>query len=174
MFESYSYKVKCKALLVLFAVLSYTAYKRSFSTLLATLEENAVLNDRVEEVSIAPNNINVLEAEIASIDKIVGKGGTDKEKVQQGIVNFVTMFDTSISIFDLQAIHEFQDNNFYIFTYQIDVTGSLNSLLALSYEFEKKFEYSRLVSISFYTTKKNNKPDILHLKMIFQNYENKE
>jgi hypothetical protein len=26
--------------------------------------------------------------------------------------------------------------------------------------------------MKFYTTKKNNKSDVLHLKMIYQNYEN--
>jgi hypothetical protein len=117
-------------------------------------------------------NINVLAAEVTAIDKIIGKAGGDKEKIQQDLINFVTTFNSKISIYDLKSIHEFTDGNYTIYTNQLDVTGNLNQLLALSYEFEKKFNWSRLVNLSFYTVKKNNNPNVLHLKMIFQNYEN--
>ena len=42
----------------------------------------------------------------------------------------------------------------------------------MAYDFEKQYDYSRMVGIKLFTAKKNNKEEVLHLKMIFQNYEN--
>ncbi len=92
--------------------------------------------------------------------------------VQQGIVSFASTNSQNISINDLKPIHDFAEEDYHIITNQLDVTGNANQLLELAYNYEKNFDYSRMVSQNFYTIKKNNKPDVLHLKMIFQNYEN--
>lgn len=172
MFEKYSYKVKFKALLVIFCMLSFTAYKRSFGSLVSVVKENKELNEKTNSLKDTSKDVNLLTSQLASIDKIIGKTGVNKEKIQQDIVGFISKNYGSVSIFDLKSIHEFSDESYKVFTNEIDVTGSLSQLLPLAYDFEKKFNYSRLVSMNFYTTKKNNENDILHLKLIFQNYEN--
>lgn len=171
-FKNYSYKTKLKALLCIFCMLSFAAYKRSFSSLISLREENKVLSEKVKKTDAKTMNVDLLTSKIAEIDKIIGKEGLDKEKTQQEIINFITMHDKTVSIFNLESIHEYVDPNHKVYTNQLDVTGNLNNLLALSYNFEKEFKYSRLVSLSFYTAKNNNKQGLLHLKMIFQNYEN--
>lgn len=172
MFEQFSYKQKFTALLVLFVMLSITAYKRSFRTLLEVRNENKVLRKNIEELQHKSKNTNNLLKEVAVLDQLIGKEGITAPEVQQQIVNFASIHP-KISISDLQPIHIVNDGNYDITSNQIDVTGNANQLLQLGYAFEKNFNSSRLTSMCFYTSKKNNPTEILHLKMLFQNYKMK-
>jgi Tfp pilus assembly protein PilO len=171
MFEQYSYKKKLIALLLVFVMLTITAYKRSFSTLFQTISEYKALSLKVDELNKKSNNTNGLIKDLAHLDKIIGKDGTTKEMIQQEIVGFASKNHTGISINDVQPIHVFLDENYNVITNQIDVTGGANNLLQLAFDFEKKFDFSRIINMYFYTSKNNNKSDVLHLKMTFQNYE---
>lgn len=171
MFENYSYKQKFYALGIVFLMLSITAYKRSFHTLFEVVSEYRVLSKKADDISRKAKNTGTLKNDVEYLDKIIGKEGVTKEMVQQGIIGFASS-NSGISINDLKPIHDFPETDYHIITNQLDVTGNANQLLELAYNFEKKFNYSRMVSQSFYTTKKNNKSEVLHLKMIFQNYEN--
>lgn len=172
MFENYSYKQKFYALIVVFFMLTAAAYKRSFHTLFDVITEYRTLSKKADDINKKSNNTDSLKKDIAYLDKIIGKEGVTKEMVQQGIVSFSSENSPSVSISDLKPIHDFPEDDYHIITNQLDVTGDSNQLLNLAYNFEKKFNLSRIVSINFYTTKKNNKSEVLHLKMIFQNYEN--
>lgn len=172
MFDNYSYKKKFTALIVIFFMLSITAYKRSFHALFQVINEYQILSEKVDDINKKANNMEGLIRDIAYLDKIIGKEGITKEMAQQGIVGFATKKHPQISINDLQPIHIFSDDNYRIVTNQIDITGNADQLLRLGYDFEKEFDFSRIVGMNFYTIKKNNKFEILHLKMIFQNYEN--
>lgn len=172
MFEKYSYKQKNYALAVLFILLSITAYKRSFHSLFKVIGEYNTLSEKTDAIRKKTKNIDALTRDVAYLDKIIGKEGVTKEMVQQGIIHFASENAPEVSINDLQPIHRFSEDNYHIITNQLDVTGSSDQLLKLAYDFEKKFNLSRMVSINFYTTKNNNKSEVLHLKMIFQNYEN--
>jgi hypothetical protein len=172
MFEQYSYKLKFKILIVLFVMLSIAAYRRSFSALIDVVKENSQLTEKVELMGTKTKNISQLKSEIVGLDKMIGKEGISKEKVQQGIVNFLLENSSNVSINNMQSIHEYSDANYTIFTYQLDLIGSFNQLIKTAYTFEREFEYSKIVSTSFYTDKRNNKIEVLHFKIIFQNYEN--
>jgi hypothetical protein len=171
MFENYSYQKKFKALLIIFVLLLMAAYKRSYNTLFSTIEQNKVLSKTANDIDKKANNTPDLKKEIAYLDRIIGKVGITKDMVQQGIVNFASEQNSKVSINDLQPIHVFADDNYNVITNQMDVTGSCNELMQLGYDFENKFNLSRIVSMNFYITNKNNAPNVLHLKMIFQNYE---
>ena len=95
-----------------------------------------------------------------------------KETVQQEIISFVTQNSQNISINTLQSIHEFRDPDFLIFTNQLDLTGNYKNLSQIAYLFETKFDFSKVVSLDYFIEKKNNSSNLLHLKIIFQNYEN--
>ncbi|MFD1602350.1 hypothetical protein [Flavobacterium artemisiae] len=152
-------------------MLSITAYKRSFHTLFEVISEYQALSKKADDINKKAKNTGTLKNDVDYLDKIIGKEGVTKEMVQQGIIGFATT-NSNVSINDLKPIHDYPETDYHIITNQLDVTGHTNQLLELAYNFEKKFNYSRMVSQSFYTTKKNNKSEVLHLKMIFQNYEN--
>ncbi|WP_162128573.1 hypothetical protein [Flavobacterium phycosphaerae] len=117
------------------------------------------------------SNIRVLSNQVAGLDKLIGKEGVEKEKIQQEIIDFLVKNGSEISINNLQPIHNFVYDDYQVYTYEIDLTGSYNQLLDLTYKFEKQFDYSKIISLAFYTDKKNTKKEMLHLKLIFQNYE---
>jgi hypothetical protein len=149
-----------------------TAYKKSFNTLFEVIKENGVLSKKANDIDKKANNTSDLKQEIAYLDRIIGKVGITKDMVQQGIVSFASKQNYQVSINDLKPIHVYTDENYNVITNQLDVTGGCNELMQLGYDFENKFNFSRIVSMNFYTTKNNNLPNVLHLKMIFQNYEN--
>jgi hypothetical protein len=171
MFEQYTYKQKCAALLVVFLMLSYTAYKRSFKNLFEVYNENKELTLLSKEIASKSKSLDVLSMEITSYDKYLGNQNVARDLVQQEIISFSTQHK-GISISDLQAIHIFTNENYSVYTNQLDVTGNINDLLQLAYDFETKFNFSRVVSTNYYKVKKNNSNETLHLKIIFQNYEN--
>lgn len=171
-FEQYSYKFKVKALAVIFILLLCAAYKRSFSKLISSFNEYSEIKSKNSKLKSATVDIDVLKGELKKINKIIGEETVDKEKIQQDIIGFAIKHKNT-SIFDLKAIHKFKDDDFVIYTNQLDLTGDLNDLLELAYDFEKNFPSSKVSSMKFYTlNKENNKSTILHLKLIFQNYEN--
>ncbi|KIA94983.1 hypothetical protein OA93_18695 [Flavobacterium sp. KMS] len=172
MFEKYSYKQKVYALLFLFLIISITAYKRSFHPLFEVITEYKALSKKAADINKKAMSTNGLIKDVAYLDQIIGKDGITKEMVQQGIVSFAAKNSPEISISDLQPIHDFPEDDYRVITNQLDVTGKSNQLLKLAYDFEKKYTLSRIISMKFYTIKNNNKTEVLHLKMTFQNYEN--
>src|SRR6218665_53494 len=171
MFNQYSYKAKFKFLIVFFIILSVAAYRRSFSQAIALVQENYKLKEKKEVMKSQVPNIEAMEKEVAGLDRMIGREGTEKEKIQQEIIGFLLKNSVGVAINDLQPIHDFNSDGYQVFTYQVDLTGSYNQLLGLAYKFEKQFDYSKIVSLAFYTDKKNSKKETLHLKLIFQNYE---
>jgi hypothetical protein len=171
MFENYSYKKKFLVLLALTFMIAITAYKRSFYMLIQVIKEHNTLSEKIKDVNKKASNSNNLVKEVTYLDRIIGKEGISKEIIQQEIVDFTSKRHPKVSINNLEPIHLFQDENHTIITNQIDVTGNVNQLLQLGYDFEKNFSDSRIINMHFYTTKNNNKTDLLHFKIIFQNYE---
>lgn len=172
MFDKYSYQLKFRILLAVFCFLSIAAYKRSFSSVIALINENRELSEKTSGSRENFSSVQQLTADLKAIDTMIGQEGVSKEKTQQAIVDFVSRHGVGVSINNLEAIHRFSDESHTVYTNQLDITGRFNDLIALSYLFEKEFTYSKLVNIEYYTVKKNNIPNVLHLKMIFQNYEN--
>ncbi|MFP9119328.1 hypothetical protein ACLI08_16185 [Flavobacterium sp. RNTU_13] len=171
-FENYPYKVKLQALGIIFLILMAAAYKRSFSQLFDVMGEYKTLKSQKEEFKKNNGNVADLSAKLQKIDRIIGKETVDKEKIQQEIVSFTASSRFKVSIFDMKSVHTFKDEDYTIYSNQLDVTGNFNELLSLAYAFEKEFTLSKIANMNFYTVKKNNTPTVLHLKMIFQNYEN--
>lgn len=171
MFENYTYKQKCLALIVVFFMLCFASYKRSFKSLIEVYNENSELTLLSNDIKNKSKNLDVLSMEIANYDRYLGNQNVSRDVVQQEIIAFTTIHK-GISIDDLQAIHTFEGENYKVYTNQLDITGDINSLLELSYNFETEFKFSRVISTDLYKLKNNNKKETLHLKIIFQNYEN--
>lgn len=171
MFNQYTYKQKFSALLIVFVLLSITAYKRSFSQLITSYSEYKSLYSKNKEFDSKSKQLGKLSNDVASLDQVLGKGGKDKEAIQQEIINFIAHKHSEVAIHNIQTIHFFKDDNFTIITNTIDLTGNSNQLLRTAYDFENEFETSKIVSLQFYTERKSDKEEKLHLKLVFQNYE---
>ncbi len=171
MFENYSYKKKFIALILIFCMLSVAAYRRSFKGLMEVYAENKELKELSNNIKSKTDNIDDLRNKVYQYDKFLGNQNVSNDVIQQEIIAFATSHK-GISIHELQTTHVFEKENYRVLTNQLDVIGNINELLKLTYDFETKFSFSRVISVSFYVKKKNNSSEELHLKIIFQNYEN--
>lgn len=169
MFDNFNYRQKLVGLLILTTILAATAYKRSFRELISLAEEHRILSLKSNDFYATEGNSDELITELEFLDRALGENSIHIEEIQQGIVSFSNSHP-GISIYKLNVVHLFENDKYKIVTNQIDVTGNLDQLLRLCYDFEKEFFLSRIVSLDFYTEKKN-KLNVLHLKLIFQNYE---
>lgn len=172
MFENYSYKQKFRALIIIFIMLSIAAYKRSFHPLIQSYSEYQILASKIEDFNKNFGNMQSLSKEVTLLDKTIGKSNLSKEVIQQEIIKFISTRNKTVSLDNILPIHTFKDDNYTIITNQIEVSGNTNHLLKLAYDFEKEFSISKILSMKLYTSKKNDKEEVLHLKIIFQNYEN--
>lgn len=170
MFDQYTYKQKTIALIILFVLLSITAYKRSFSNLISAYKENKNLIRLSKEIKSKSKNLDKLSKDIAKYDSYLGNQNVTSEEAQQEIINFATLHN-GVSINNMQSIHTYKGENYRAYTNQLDVTGGVNELLLLAYDFETKFNLSRVINTQFYKIKKGNSAEQLHLKIVFQNYE---
>ena len=171
MFENFTYKQKLIGLGVLTVLLFFVANKRSFNITKQAYKQAKELNEKFDYVSKSSANVLEIQDELALYDKIIGIKGVAPEDVQQNILDFTTSF-AEINVFGMEEIHFAESNGFTIITNQLILEGEYNNLIEVIYEFEKKFEYSNVVSVSFlkereYKTRKNK----LRVKIIFQNYE---
>lgn len=172
MFEKLSYKQKFLVLLGIIVMLSMAAYKRSFKLTINAYNEYQELNEKLNYINSSSSNIRELDAEINFLDNLIGKEGMEPELVQQEILNFVTNQDKDIDVYKIEEIHEASDNKFLIYSNQLTIEGAFEDLLKIVYEFEKKFQYSRVVHVNFFKKKDfRTKRVKLYAKIIFQNYE---
>jgi hypothetical protein len=172
MFENYTYKKKFVALIIIFCMLSIAAYKRSFKNLLEVYKENLNLKELSCNIKNKTEDIDELRKRLNQYDNFLGNQNTTNDIIQQEILAFSTNHK-GISIHELKTTHIFEKENYRILTNQLDVIGNTNDLLKLTYDFETNFNFSRVISANFYTKKRNNNNnEELHLKIIFQNYEN--
>jgi hypothetical protein len=172
MFNQYSFKQKFIALIVLFFILCITAYKRSFSLFIQLYNEHVVLTEKMEKVNSESKNLSVLESEIEKLDSYIGKQNIDKDKIQDEILNFISVKYQNIRIVKLNPIHVFENDKIGYLSNEIEVSGEVNDLLKLSLDLEKQFDYSKIRSLKYFTVIKNNTVTGLHLKILFQSYEN--
>ncbi|WP_299903208.1 hypothetical protein [uncultured Aquimarina sp.] len=172
MFENLSYKKKFFALLAFIVVLGITAYKRSFSM---TIDAAKLLDEsrqKLEKVSNSQQRITNLMAEVSYLDKLIGKEVANPDIVQQEILNTLTEINSEAELVKLEAIHKASDEYFNIYTNRLILTGSYGDLIHTTYDYEKVFDFSRVVSLKFYVEKEpRTRRTKLFEQIIFQNYE---
>ena len=166
MFEKFTYKQKLLGLIVFFIVLFAASRKRSY-----LLAINAV--DQVQEIETKLNYIesSTQQASLSnnSFGGLLGIGnqGRSAEDIQQGILKFSSKLD-QVTVTGVREIHIAEKNGFIIFTNRLELEGNYNSLLKAIYEFEEKFTWAFITSLSF--DGQENKENIV-LNITFQSYE---
>lgn len=172
MFKNLSYKQKFFGVLVGFLILFMASYKKTFKHTLAAKRELHLVEQKLSIIENSYNNLYSLKHEINSLDNLIGGHTERPELVQQQILDFVSNIKLSVNIVSIEDIHLFSDDEFFIYSNQIEFEGEYEALMNTLYEIEKNFKNSSVVSSGFhskidYATNKQN----LFLKIILQNYE---
>lgn len=149
------------------------SYKKTFKhTLLAKEELNRVEENLSNNESLLIN-LSYLKDEINHLNKIIGGQTNNPQLVQQSLLDFVSQKEAAIDIVSIEDVHLFSDNDFLIYSNQIQLEGNYTDLIHTLYEIEKNFKDSRVANAHFFS-KKNYRTNSkkLFLKIILQNYEN--
>ena len=172
MFENLSYKKKFFVLLGLMVVMGITAYKRSFSITIEAAQLLKESKQKLEKVSNSKQHITNLIAEVAYMDNLIGKEVANPDIIQQEILNAFTHNSVDTELVKLEEIHKTADKYFNIYTNRLIITGTYGNLLNTTYNYEKTFDFSRVVSVQFYIKKepRTRRKKLLE-QIIFQNYE---
>lgn len=172
MFASISYKRKTIYVVVFFLLLLLGAYKKNFKEVIALSTQLNLLdqNERVEDIS---TKTYYVQQEIDVIESLIGNVDISPEKVQQGVLQFITQSDYNINIKVFENTHKASDEKFTIYTHHIVLEGDYKNLILMLASLEKKFELSKIASVAFKVQDdySRGKRKQLLLNILFQNYE---
>ena len=174
MFKDFSYKKKCLMLLVVFPIILIIAYFNSFSKTLEAKNTLKQLKAKLILVDNAQQEFLGLKRNVNKLDAIIGKEVASPDIVQQEIFDIFSEIPYKSDLLKLDESHKFKDAYFNVYTNNLLLKGDFVNLLKTTYYYEREFEYSRLVSLSFFTKEHpKNKRNILFEQLIFQNYDKK-
>ena len=107
MFESYSYKKKFIALILIFCMLSVAAYRRSFKSLIEAYKENKELKELSNSIKSKTDNIDGLRNKVYQYDKFLGNQNVSNDVIQQEIISFSTDLKEHIKILNLEWLKKY-------------------------------------------------------------------
>ena len=172
MFENISYQKKFYALIAGILITLFFAYKRSYSKTFDAINGLKNAEEKLKLIENSQGKIVDLEKSVALLDGIIGKNSNNPDIVQQEILNKFSSLETDSELVKLKEVHKAENEYFKIYTNQLIVSGKYNNVIETCYEFEKKFDYSRVISLSLYTEKNaRTKRKKLFERIIFKNYE---
>ncbi len=172
MFENITYKKKFLMLILLLIILAITGYKRSFSLTIDAYDNLQSSRLKLAEVSNSRQKIAALKNEVAYLDQVIGKEAANADVVQQEILNTFNRIENGSDLVKLEEIHIANNDYFNIYTNQLILSGGYKDLLEATYQYEKEFDYSRVVSLKFFVEKEpRSGRKKLFEQLIFQNYE---
>lgn len=174
MFKEVSYKNKFFAVIILFIVLSITAYKRSFKATFEAVNFYKEAKKNIEKSSNTQEEIGFLKNEMLNLDNIIGKKSRNPEIVQNEILNFLSQQEKN-NLSKIDKLHISNDEYFTIYSNTISLKGSFNELIKTIHAFENNFEYARIASLKLYVVRnRKTYKNELYNQLIFQNYEKKQ
>nr|WP_299384818.1 hypothetical protein [Allomuricauda sp.] len=172
MFENITYRKKFWGLMALLIIMGITAYKRSYRLTIDAYKSLKSSKETLADATDSHERIAFLEAEVEFLDNIIGKKAANADLVQQEIINTYTDLESASELIKLDEVHKANNEYFNIYTNKLLLSGTFNQLLSATYEFEKDFEFSRMVSIRFYVEREpRTRRKRLYEQIIFQNYE---
>lgn len=172
MLKNLTYKQKFYAVLVGFVLLSLVSYKKTYRQVFYAKKELALVNKKLAKATNSENDLFSLKSDITVLDNVIGGHSSNPTQVQQLIFDFISSKESHVNLVAMEDAHIFSNEEFLIYTNQVELEGSYENLMELLYDVEKNFKSSRVVSNSMYS-KKNYTTNTtkLYLKIILQNYE---
>ncbi len=173
MFDKYSFKIKNRALLVVFILLAFASYKRSFVLTILAKSEITQQEMNLLNVKNCEEDLNILLQTISVLDKNIGKSNIKPDKIQQEIFNYISKLAIKykINIESIDETHTYSNVDFSILSNEVILEGRFNDLTKVIYDLETNFEYARLINVEFYRKSElSTKTTKLYAKILFQHY----
>ena len=135
-------------------------------------KELSQTQEKLENLSQAPNQVLILQSKLEQIDKFIGNssqniGGDEIFK----IISEYSTDKSKIQIIDFPVNTVFSNNNYLTNTYTIKVKGKYSELLKMLNAFENNKSIGKIVSIEFIVeTNLKTKKKSLMLILFVQTY----
>lgn len=170
-FETYSYKKKNYALLVLVILLLAVVYKRSIKTTLEIQQVKTELSEKLDKSQFVVSDIRNIQSQITGLNRHLGQENNTVEKVQQGFLNFFARKSNGLIVNQIDEVLTYQHPDFSIKTHRIVIKGGFINVLRFIYVLEKDFDLARLINVSFdYQKYPNDEREALYTTLLLQNY----
>ena len=153
MFKNLTYKKKFFVVLVGFVLLFMAAYKKTYKQTLAAKNKLNHVEQKLLNNENSLNDLYQLNNKIRELDKAIGGQTLNPERVQQKILDFISKHKFKVHVVSIEEAHIFSDNDFLIYSNQIELGGTYQDLIQALYEIEKSFKNSRVVSTQLYSKK---------------------
>lgn len=172
MFASISYKRKTIYVIIFFVLLILGAYKKNFKEVIGLSAQLTKLNQNIHIDDLSTKTYYV-QKEIDVIEQLIGNVDISPDKVQQGVLEYITQSKNKVNIKVFDKTHKASDEKFTIYSHQIVIEGDYKNLILLLASLEKDFALSKIASVGFrvqenYAPRKRKQ---LFLNILFQNYE---
>lgn len=173
MFDKYTFKQKNRALLVIFILLAIACYKRSFVLSFVALDEIEQQESNMAKIGTSETQLMELLNSVSILDKTIGKSNLSPDKIQQEILNSISLLSEKnhINLESIEETHTYKNVDFSILSNEVILEGHFNNLTQTIYDLEMNFEYARLINVEFYKKKEiSTKTTKLYAKILFQHY----
>ena len=155
MLNKLSFKQKNIGLLLLTLVFGYLIYQKAIQGTLTLARDCSDLEQQLLLASSTPDELQALEIELASMNRVVGSGLSVEEAHQQLLEQLSQFCDTSmLHLKDFPEPHTFAASDYSIVTSAAEVEGRFDNLVALIHELE---QHSRGFKSHFRETLQTNR-----------------
>ena len=171
MFDKYSFKIKNRALLVIFILLALASYKRSFVLSILANEEIARQKTNMANIDNSEYNLQKLLQSVSVLDKTIGESNLKPDRIQQEIFNSISSNNHNVIVESIEETHVYKTIDFSILSNEVILQGRFNDLTETIYDLETNFKFARLINVEFYKRKQiSTKTTKLYAKILFQHY----
>ena len=144
-------------------------YNLTLSKTLSLSKEVTRLQTEVDQVSMAPVQIQNLKHELASLDSKIGNHSGDIS--QEGIFRSLSQYCTrhSLMIREFPVFHRFSSQDHEVRSFQVEIEGGFHDLLKLVYHLEQKTYMGKIASLHFQKKKnRRTRREYLSLEITLQ------
>lgn len=173
MFDKYTFKQKNRVLLLIFILLAFASYKRSFVLSIIANEEIKQQELNLLKIKNSEENLQQLMYSISGLDKTIGKTNLKPDRIQQEILNVLATYSKkyNVNLESIEETHNYKNVDFTILSNEVILEGRFNNITKLIYDLELNFEFARLINVEFYKKKiLSTKKIKLYAKILFQHY----
>lgn len=164
---SYTNRLKILPLIIIMG--GALVYSMTLSKTLDLSNEVTRLQTEVNQISMAPVQIQNLKHELADLDSKIGNHSGDIS--QEGIFRSLSQYCTghNLMIREFPVFHKFSNQDHEVRSFQVEIEGGFHDLLKLVYHLEQKIYLGKIASLHF--EKKRNRRsrrEYLSLKITLQ------
>jgi hypothetical protein len=175
MFDKLTYKQKCYALFIGFALFLYIGYIFNFSD---TFNLVSQINDKKQKLTWLKEKekeLPVLEAKMNEFEKAFSK--KDSMAIRDKLTAFISDFaeNNNCLVTEIPTNSSFKNDNLNVQTNTFSIKGNFKNLLSLLYKLEIEYKYvAKIMSTKFYSiTDMQKKKKELYLTLITQSFDQK-